>query len=531
MLVLIALAGLLIVALTALTGLNNTMLQDRQQKTRNLVEVAHDVVVMYQKQEAAGKLPREQAQSMAMAALKQLRYEGTEYFWINDMNAVMLMHPIKPELDGKSMNDAKDPDGKYLFREFVKTVNDKGAGYVDYLWPKPGADRPVAKLSYVKGFAPWAWIIGSGIYIDDVDRAFWRSSSILLLVIAVIVAVMLFVSMRLVRGLVKQLGGEPTYTVDVVKQIANGKLDTEIILQASDSQSLLGQVKQMQAELAQLIRQIRANADEIDSMAKSVADQSRQVANDSSCQSTSASAMAGAVTQMTANIHQISDGAAKANDISRESGNLLRSGSDVIKRATDEMVRISDAVNQTSVTIEALAGKTETISSIMNVIGEVADQTNLLALNAAIEAARAGDHGRGFAVVADEVRKLAERTSAATKEIAQMISDIQNSSSESKANMEEAVRRVEQGVGLANQGRDAVQQIESSTQQVVGLVGEISVALKEQSQATDLVGQQVDRISAAADTNVVASRQAAELTRRMQELTLALHQGVRRFSV
>src|SRR5690606_17952817 len=93
---------------------------------------------------------------------------GEEYFWINDMHPTMIMHPFKPELDGTDLTDDADPDGKHLFVEFVKAVEAAGAGFVDYQWPKPGADAPQPKISYVAGYEPWGWVIGSGVYVDDV---------------------------------------------------------------------------------------------------------------------------------------------------------------------------------------------------------------------------------------------------------------------------------------------------------------------------------------------------------------------------
>ena len=104
----------------------------------------------------------------AIEAIRALRYGGNEYFWINDMKPVMVMHPIKPELEGKDLSENKDPAGLRLFVEFVNVVKANGAGFVMYLWPKPGSDTPVPKVSYVEGFEPWGWIIGSGVYVDNV---------------------------------------------------------------------------------------------------------------------------------------------------------------------------------------------------------------------------------------------------------------------------------------------------------------------------------------------------------------------------
>ncbi|HEY9104031.1 methyl-accepting chemotaxis protein, partial [Chitinimonas sp.] len=299
LLVLIALVGLLVVAVTALSSQRATLMEDRQQKTRNLIEVAHGVIVANYALEQSGKLSRAEAQERAKAQIQSLRYDKSEYFWINDMTPVMIMHPIKPELNGKNLSENKDPAGKHLFVEFVNVVKAKGEGFVDYLWPKPGADKPVPKISYVKGFEPWGWIVGSGIYVDDVSAAFWRNSVTLLTVVAITLVAMLLVGLKLAGDLIRQLGGEPAYTVDVVQRIASGQLDTGIALKSGDGSSLLYRINEMQAQLRELIRQIRESADSIGEMAETVSSRSSEVSTGSVSQSDAAAAMAAAVTQMT----------------------------------------------------------------------------------------------------------------------------------------------------------------------------------------------------------------------------------------
>jgi len=142
-------------------------LKDRMASTRQLVEVAHGVLVWAQAKETSGELKRDQAQSLAIQAIANLRYDTSEYFWINDMTPTVIMHPVRPELNGKNVGDMKDPNGFALFLGFVEKVRKEGQGFVNYLWPKPGTTESVEKMSYVKGFAPWGWVLGSGIYIDD----------------------------------------------------------------------------------------------------------------------------------------------------------------------------------------------------------------------------------------------------------------------------------------------------------------------------------------------------------------------------
>ena len=172
LLVSLSIVGFMASIAFGLGQLRSSMLLDREVSTQHVVEVAHGIVAKFQSAEAEGKMTHAEAQQAALAALRTLRYGENEYFFINDMHSRMLMHPIKPELEGKDMSGFKDPDGKRFFAEFSETVRKQGKGFIDYKWPKPGKAEPVMKISYVEGFQPWGWIIGSGIYIDDVDDAF-----------------------------------------------------------------------------------------------------------------------------------------------------------------------------------------------------------------------------------------------------------------------------------------------------------------------------------------------------------------------
>ena len=182
----ISLIGMIVMAPIALFTMRAQMMADRQAKTQQMIDLGYGILAHYQKLEADGKLSRADAQAAAMGEIKGLRYDKVEYFWINDMSPKMVMHPIKPELDGKDLGEMKDPAGNRLFAGFVDVVKSKGSGFYSYLWPKPGFEQPVSKISYVKGFAPWGWIIGTGIYLDDVDAIF-RQTAMMFAIVSLIV--------------------------------------------------------------------------------------------------------------------------------------------------------------------------------------------------------------------------------------------------------------------------------------------------------------------------------------------------------
>lgn len=146
-------------------------LDARMEGTRRHVEVAHGVLAWAYAEEAAGRMTRAQAQAAAVSMVRSLRYDQNEYFWINDMQPRMVMHPFKPELDGQAIGAMKDPNGFALFEAMAAIVRRDGKGFVAYQWPRPGRDEPADKVSYVLGHAPWGWIIGSGVYTDDLKDA------------------------------------------------------------------------------------------------------------------------------------------------------------------------------------------------------------------------------------------------------------------------------------------------------------------------------------------------------------------------
>jgi len=148
--------------------IRDLIMEEKKATVTYLVQEATSLMASYQKQVEAGLLTKEESQKRAAERISAIRYDGSNYLWINDLGPKMVMHPIKPELNGKDLSENKDPNGKSIFVEMAKVCRDKGKGFVDYAWSKPGSSQPVPKISYVELYQPWGWVIGTGIYIDDV---------------------------------------------------------------------------------------------------------------------------------------------------------------------------------------------------------------------------------------------------------------------------------------------------------------------------------------------------------------------------
>lgn len=346
---------------------------------------------------------------------------------------------------------------------------------------------------------------------------------------AVVVLLGLFSAVYIVLSITRPLNRMRAAIVDV------GKNDDFTRRISIDSMDEVGETAQafdgLVASLQGIFKQVLESADKVSALAKSLSSSSGDVAGRSSSQSESTCAMAAAVEEMTVSINHISESAREALDISRQSGNLSSGGGVIIQQVAAEVSRIAETVRETSRNIKEVGRHSNEISSIVQVIKDIASQTNLLALNAAIEAARAGEQGRGFAVVADEVRQLAERTTGATEEISGMIGAMQESAHGAVAAMGASVERVNSGVTLANEAGASVDQIKAGAARVVEVVNDISSALAEQSSASSDLAGQVESVAQMTEENSAAVARTATDADNLQELAGAMREAVGRFKI
>jgi len=233
--------------------IEKNLMSEKLDATRNVVEVAYKVIEGYQAKVKKGELKLPDAQKSALSAIRDIRYKGSEYFWINDLEPKMIMHPTKPELDGKGLADNKDPNGKRIFVEMASLAKEKGEGQIDYMWPKEGASKPIPKVSYVKLVKEWNWVVGSGIYVDDVHAEMakmrWR-----IVTGCVVGAVLIFLfTLFVARNILRQLGADPKEVGDIANLVAIGDLRREIPLSSGDTTSVMAAMKKMVETIRMLV--------------------------------------------------------------------------------------------------------------------------------------------------------------------------------------------------------------------------------------------------------------------------------------
>jgi len=526
LLISVALAGLLLVAFVSVIFLKESMLKEKELKTRHLVETAYGILDYYNSLAKSGKLTEDAARSASIAAVKSLRYDTKEYFWINDMHARMIMHPLKPELDGKDLSDMKDPQGKRIFSEFTEMVKQNKAGYVHYLWPKPNFSKPVAKLSYVQGFEPWGWVIGTGIYIDDVDSLLWEKLTRLAPYVILIMVVMIILSWivgRSITGPVNALAVE-------AEKIAQGDLGVEVHHRSRDEiGQLADSFRKMVASLRELIGKVTESSETVASAANQLSAASLQIATGAEELAAQAGTVATASEEMTATSSEIARNCGMAADESRSANETAQVGATVVDGTITTMLQIAVRVKESAKAVEGLGVKGDQIGAIIGTIEDIADQTNLLALNAAIEAARAGEQGRGFAVVADEVRALAERTTRATSEIGEMIKAIQNETRGAVAAMDVSVRDVETGSGEAAKSGEALMEIQNRINAVTMQVSQMAAAAEQQTSTTAEITSNIQQISQVVQETARGAQESASSAGQLAHLAEELQQLVGKF--
>ena len=221
MLVSVVVIGLIFLSVSSLTQQYSSLKQEQYIKTQNLVESAYSIIEHNYELFEQGKLSEQQAKQAALETISALRYDNSNYFWINDYQPVMVMHPFKPELNGKSLAGSKDPDGVLLFVDMVNIVKKQGEGFIPYKWPKPGKDKPVDKIAYVKGFDKWQWIVGSGVYIDTIEEAFSSLRNHVIITAVVIIALLVALSYLIANSILR-----PTQlAANMMKDISQGEGD------------------------------------------------------------------------------------------------------------------------------------------------------------------------------------------------------------------------------------------------------------------------------------------------------------------
>jgi methyl-accepting chemotaxis protein len=491
-------AGIVGVTLLMLWLFYQGLVEEKRTQALRQVQSVVSLAGFYHDQQQRGELSEQQARRQALAAIAGLRYGNDDYFWINDHQPRMILHPIRPELNGSDLQGFTDPDGKALFVEMVEQVKRAGGGFVHYLWPKPGREEPVEKVSYVELFAPWGWIIGTGIYIDDVNTQLAAVATRVMSLMLLLGAVAVLIAVALIRSILHPVG----QTVSALRDISHGDADLRRRLDETgrDEITQLSQsFNQFCSRLADTIRQISPISHQVGEASARLAEIVRHSRGLSEQQSAETEKVAAAMQQMLATSGEVARSAEQAAAASQDSANAAREGAGKVANSRQTASALVSELTGAQQRLGALAERTQEIGTVLDVIRAIAEQTNLLALNAAIEAARAGEQGRGFAVVADEVRNLATRTQSSTDEIQHIIQGLQQEAGDTVRQMTGLMQYAQDTQGTAELAGEALTAINASMALINDMNSHIATAAEQQLQTTEEMSRNLSRLSELAE--------------------------------
>jgi methyl-accepting chemotaxis protein len=495
------------------------MLTEKQDKVRNLVEVAYSIASRYQQLEEKGSLTQKEAQKLALEAIASMRYGQDGYLWINDSHPTMIMHPIKPEMNGQDLSNYKDPDGKALFIETVRVTREQGAGFISYRWPLPGHGQDaVPKISFVKAFGPWNWIIGTGIYIADVNEA-WRRDVITAGTICLaLLVVFLMTSIRAGRA----ISGLRLVAVSM-RDIAEGEGDLTKrlrILRHDEVGEIAGSFNVFVEKIQNIVRMISANAASLTVSSKELSTVSGQVASGAKEIAGRATQVAGAAEEAsstTASVaHGMEQSSTRIESVAAATEQMSATVADVAGNTARARAISEQAVSQAqtiSEQMQKLGQAAQEIGQVTETINNISAQTNLLALNATIEAARAGTAGKGFAVVANEIKELARQTAEATEDIKARIAGIQGSTGTAVNDIGQIAAVINDVGSIVASIAAAIEEQAAVTKDVAGNIAQASTGVRDANERvsqTAEVSKTIARDIASVNTAVADIRQGGE---------------------
>jgi methyl-accepting chemotaxis protein len=549
-------------------------LRARQEELRHLVQTAVKLVEDHDARVAKGEFPQAEARRRAAESIRQMRYGNGDYFWINDDRdpfPVMVMHPTAPALEGQPLDKpaynrathwrpapgatAVDYPGgnRNLFQAFLSVARERGEGLVAYMWPKPKQGGGVTeatypKESYIAYYKPWGWIIGTGVYVDDLDADAASLRNMVLVVTACILGVGGVLTVLVTRSVRTPLRALVAYA----RAVAAGDLDAPL------RGTFRAELRGLKDSIATMVEALRARIDEartrtdeaaeharraeaataeaeaariraeqarrdgmleaagklegiaaaIVEVADTVGQQVTLAGGGADAQKTRVAESSRAMEGMDAAVAGMAGGAAGAADAADDARAKAREGAEGVQRVIEAVARVERGADTLRESMADLSRKAESIGGIMGVINDIADQTNLLALNAAIEAARAGDAGRGFAVVADEVRKLAEKTMNATREVGDAIRAIQEGTTASARQVDAAVEAVTQANAQAGTAGSSLDEIVRLASGVSAQVRAVATSGEEQAAVSAHIVRSLGDITTISEDTAQAMRDA-----------------------
>jgi len=546
---------------------SDALMQGRVSKSENLVDVAVGVVDYHHDAVRQGTLDESEAKRLAMAQLRTLYYGQQDYFWINDLNGTILMHPLLPDLEGDNLLDERDVRGKPYMREMIEAARSLGYGYVQYVWPRPETLEPAPKISYVQLYEPWGWVIGGGLYVDDVQQ---EISALRTRVVGLSLAAMLAL-MTVAYVLAGVITDPIRQATEVAVRLAQGELPD---VPRSERRDEPGRLLTAMGAMADTLRSRAAKAETIsrgdltvkveplseqDVFGQALARMTTALRNQIGDIADSVNVLAVSVTEIAALVNQLatnsiqtsvsvdetvatveelrqtsSIAASRAGDVSasaRRNAEIAVTGQSATREAVLGMEDIRAKMDSISQSARELIENTRTAQEIIDTVNELADQSNLLAVNAAIEAAKVEQGAEGFSVVAAEMRSLAEESKRDALRVRKLLAQMRSSAEGTSLAVESGLASVGHGVERTSAAGEAIRSLAENISESAQSAVQIATIGRQQ---LDGVSQVLDAVQGIREANTQNSQAADSLRKeaaRLEALGQRLKDMVGRYVV
>ena len=551
----------------------DTLVADVERELKIETETAISVIDTVYKRQQAGQLTEDQAKAEAAALIRAMRYDnGAGYFWIDTYDGINVVLLGRAETEGKSRINLTDPHGKQFIKEMIENGQKSGGGYTDLMFAKPNQTEPLPKRNYTASFAPYRWVIGTGVWIDYIDGKVaevqaradeeFRSNFIISVIAMIILeGILILVSLFLSKRMIQPIR-DLTEAVDVLAtgdfRMSNNSIpiDSErgdeigVMSQAvlnlrKNINNMVKKVAESAEQVAAASEQLTASADQSSHAINQVAESIVRVAGAATEQFSEVENASKQSEQLKTNMNTFTDTLSASSSKIEETNKAAEMGGKSVADAVDQMKIIETSVSEASTVIAQLGEESDKIGKIVDAIAAIADQTNLLALNAAIEAARAGEHGRGFAVVADEVRKLAEQSQTSAQEISNLIGSIQEKAQDAVHSMQDSVKQTQSGVDIVDSAgktfkeiavmvtdvEEGSERMEAIVAELVGSTEVITKSVDHINNKSREVAKESETVSAASEEQTATMHEIADASRSLSIQAQNMQEVIAKFKI
>ncbi len=532
---------------------------DVKERLKQETEIAISIIDQIHTDQLEGKYTEDEAKKIAADLVRDLRYsDGSGYFWIDTYEGVNVVL-LGRDTEGQSRWDSVDPDGNHFIQEMIKNGMQEGGGFTHLQFAKPNETVPLPKCNYTKSYEPYQWVIGTGVWIDELDEAeanYLKTAhrAINTIIISMLIFIVIwFIVLIVVSNLLGTwIIGPIRKVTSAAEKISQGDFDVQLDVKANNEVGLLagafgktihqlqnyqGYIDEISKALSEVsegnlnvrlereyvgqFEKIKTNMDKLLSNLNNtlggINDAADNVNRGAEQVSSGAQALAQGATEQASSIQELS---ANMNDISSkvdDTANMSKQALTLSNKVGEDMVTSNGKMHEMSRAMEEIVERSNEISKIIKTIDDIAFQTNILSLNAAIEAARAGQAGKGFAVVADEVGNLAKKSQEAAQNTALLI--------------EQTIEAVQKGGEISAETAEALESVSNGAKQITNLVEEISTASAEQANGIKQVTEGIDQISSVVQTNAATAQESAAASEEMTRMAKSLSGEVGKFKL